>query len=59
MQESTEEERQTTLYEGIEMTYKGGLSTLKRFNIKQMDDSMGEHFNPEIHDVMFDIPMPG
>lgn len=59
MAEATEEEKDTTLYKGIELTYNSGLSTLKRFGITPIESEIGEIFDPQFHDVMFDAPVPG
>ena len=42
--------------EGIALTEKGLLSTLERHGIKTIDP-MGEKFDPQFHEAMFEIPM--
>lgn len=40
------------------MSYNAGLGTLKRFHVSQMESNIGEHFNPDKHDVIFQVPSP-
>jgi molecular chaperone GrpE len=59
MQESSDVEKSSNLYKGIELTLNAGISTLRRFQITQMDEGMGTNFNPDHHDVIFQAPQPG
>ena len=58
MMEATVEEQSGDLYKGIEMTYSSGLNILKRFGIVPIQGEIGEQFDPNFHDVMFDAPDP-
>lgn len=58
MSEASEEEKDSMLYKGIELTYNSGLSTLKRFGIVPIESKIGTQFDPHFHDVMFDVPDP-
>ena len=39
------------LYEGVELTLKGFLETLKKYQIEQLDP-VGEPFDPQLHEAM-------
>ncbi len=45
------------LGEGVELTLKGFLDTLRRFNVEQVDPK-GKSFNPELHQAMTMVPHP-
>ncbi|MEX2364992.1 MAG: nucleotide exchange factor GrpE, partial [Pseudohongiellaceae bacterium] len=40
-----------SLYEGLELTHKGFLETLARFNLEQIDPE-GEPFDPQLHEAI-------
>lgn len=44
-----------SLLEGVELTLKGFLEVLRRFNVEQLDPK-GEPFNPEHHEAMAMVP---
>jgi len=46
-----------SILEGLKMTDKVFLSTLKKFDIEPIDPT-GENFNPEFHEAVTMIPMP-
>ncbi|MFT6732023.1 MAG: molecular chaperone GrpE [Polaribacter sp.] len=46
-----EDESQKAMYEGIELTYKLMVDTLKKFSIEQISP-LGEHFDPALHEAM-------
>lgn len=45
------------LGEGVELTLKGFLDILRRFNVEQVDPK-GQSFNPELHQAMTMVPNP-
>ena len=46
-----EDESQKAMYEGIELTYKLMVDTLKKFSIEQISP-LGDHFDPALHEAM-------
>lgn len=54
----TENPELTVLGEGVELTLKGLLDLLQRFNVSQVDPQ-GEPFDPEKHQAMTTVPSPG
>ncbi|MDG2175341.1 MAG: nucleotide exchange factor GrpE [Gammaproteobacteria bacterium] len=47
----TKDEKVKALYEGVELTLKGFVETLDKFNIEQVDPE-GEPFDPQQHEAM-------
>jgi molecular chaperone GrpE len=47
----TKDEKVKALYEGVELTLKGFVETLGKFNIEQVDPE-GEPFDPQQHEAM-------
>ena len=45
------------LYEGVELTLKGFLESLAKFNIKQINPH-GEPFDPQVHQAIAQVPNP-
>jgi molecular chaperone GrpE len=45
----------TALVEGVEMTERGMLSTLERHGVRKLEP-VGEKFDPNFHQAMFEIP---
>lgn len=52
-----EDEAQKAVLEGVELTYKALLDTLKKFQVEPIDPE-GEPFNPELHQAMSMVPNP-
>jgi molecular chaperone GrpE len=50
-------EQVKALYEGVELTLKGFLETLAKFNIKQINPH-GEPFDPQLHQAIAQVPNP-
>lgn len=46
-----------SIKEGVELTLKSLIDTLKRHNVEQIDPE-GEPFNPELHQAMTMVPSP-
>ena len=50
-----EENAAKSLVEGVELTARALLATLERHGIKKVDP-MGEKFNRDLHEAMFEVP---
>lgn len=57
----SEEMRGTTggLIEGIELTMRELLNIFERHGITKVAPAVGERFDPQIHEAMFEAPVPG
>lgn len=57
----TDEQReaQAALIEGIELTMRELLSVFKKHGIEIVAPEVGELFDPQIHEAMFEAPVPG
>jgi molecular chaperone GrpE len=53
----TQLEQVKGLYEGVELTLKGFLETLAKFNVKQLNPH-GEPFDPQSHQAIAQVPNP-
>jgi len=49
-----ENEKETSLYKGIEMTYKQFIDVLDNIGVKEID-AKGEKFNPNVHNAVMHI----
>ncbi|MBV1868939.1 MAG: nucleotide exchange factor GrpE [Marinosulfonomonas sp.] len=60
MDASTDEQREVSkaLFEGIELTMRELLSVFKKHGIEPIVPAIGEVFDPQIHQAMFEAPMP-
>jgi len=47
------------LIEGIELTLRELLNTFSKHKIERVAPEVGEKFDPQIHQAMFEAPMPG
>jgi molecular chaperone GrpE len=58
---ATEEQRVAAkaLIEGVELTMKELVSVLGRHGVQPVVPQMGETFDPQIHQAMFEAPVPG
>ena len=56
-----EEQRaeQAALIEGIELTMRELLNVFKRHGIEIIAPEVGERFDPQVHEAMFEAPVPG
>jgi molecular chaperone GrpE len=54
---AAQKEQVKALYEGVELTLKGFLETLGKFNIKQINP-LGEPFDPQLHQAIAQVPNP-
>jgi molecular chaperone GrpE len=57
----TEEQReaQAALIEGIELTMRELLNVFKKHGIDILAPEVGDQFDPNIHEAMFEAPLPG
>jgi len=53
----SQKEQVKALYEGVELTLKGFLETLAKFNIKQVNP-LGEPFDPQVHQAIAQVTNP-
>lgn len=52
-------ETQAALIEGIELTMRELLNTFAKHGIQIVNPDVGETFDPQIHEAMFEAPVPG
>ncbi|NIY79382.1 nucleotide exchange factor GrpE [Celeribacter sp. HF31] len=52
-------ETQAALIEGIELTMRELLNTFSKHGIQIVNPDVGETFDPQIHEAMFEAPVPG
>ncbi|WP_407493884.1 nucleotide exchange factor GrpE [Pseudooceanicola sp. MF1-13] len=55
--ETTEEN--AALIEGIELTMRELLNTFKKHGIEPIAPEVGDKFDPNVHEAMFEAPVPG
>lgn len=53
----SQREQVKALYEGVELTLKGFVETLAKFNVKQINPH-GEPFDPQVHQAIAQVPNP-
>ena len=51
-------EKAKALIEGIELTRKELLNTFEKHQIKRVEPEFGEKFDPQLHQAMFEAPVP-
>lgn len=51
-------EAQASLIEGIELTMRELLNVFKKHGIEPISPEIGEKFDPQIHEAMFEAPLP-
>lgn len=54
MKHATEADKESNLYQGIDLTYHHGLQVLSRYNIHPLEDPVGKTFDPNYHEVVFE-----
>ncbi len=57
--DDAQREGSKALIEGIELTQRDLISTFEKYKIKLVAPESGEKFDPQIHQAMFEAPMPG
>lgn len=57
----TEEQKEASaaLIEGIELTMRELLKTFAKHGIEVISPEVGDKFNPNVHEAMFEAPVPG
>lgn len=57
----TEEQREgaSALIEGIELTMRELLNVFSKHGIQVIDPQVGDKFDPQLHEAMFEAPLPG
>ncbi|WP_127116098.1 nucleotide exchange factor GrpE [Shimia sediminis] len=57
----TDEQREASaaLIEGIELTMRGLLGTFNKHGIEVIAPEVGDKFDPQVHEAMFEAPVPG
>ena len=57
---ATDEQREAnkSLFEGIDLTQRELINTFAKHNIVPIAPEVGDKFDPELHQVMFEAPMP-
>lgn len=58
---ATDEQRAmaTALIEGVELTLKELVKTLTKHDVTPITPAIGDAFDPQIHQAMFEAPLPG
>lgn len=57
----TDEQRQASaaVFEGIELTLRELLNVFTKHGITVIDPQVGDRFDPQLHEAMFEAPLPG
>jgi molecular chaperone GrpE len=56
--DDTQREASKALIEGIELTMRELLATFSKHRIERVSPEVGEKFDPQIHQAMFEAPVP-
>ena len=56
---SLQDERAKALVEGVAATERALLAALERHGIKRIEPEIGERFDPNFHEAMFEVPNTG
>ena len=61
LETATEEQRAVAgpLIEGVELTQKELMAVFARHGVTVIAPEVGERFDPELHEAMFEAPVPG
>ena len=61
LEAASEEQKQVAaaLIEGIELTMRELVNTLKKHGIEPISPQVGDKFDPNVHEAMFEAPVPG
>jgi molecular chaperone GrpE len=52
-------EAQSALIEGIELTMRELLTVFNKHGIEMLSPEVGDRFDPQVHQAMFEAPVPG
>ncbi|MFD1913653.1 nucleotide exchange factor GrpE [Halodurantibacterium flavum] len=55
---ATEEQRATAAFEGVELTMRELLNIFSKHGIQRIAPEVGETFDPQLHQAMFEAPVP-
>lgn len=57
---ATEEQREASkaLFEGVELTLRELVNVFKKHGIEPISPKVGEKFDPQLHEAMFEAPVP-
>ncbi len=55
---ATEEQRTTAAFEGVELTMRELLNIFSKHGIQRIAPEVGESFDPQLHQAMFEAPVP-
>ncbi|WP_425097777.1 nucleotide exchange factor GrpE [Tropicibacter sp. S64] len=55
----TEDKASEALMEGVELTLKELLTVFDRHGVKRVTPQVGDKFDPQMHEAMFEAPVPG
>ncbi|MGL4280825.1 MAG: nucleotide exchange factor GrpE, partial [Albidovulum sp.] len=58
---ATEEQKEgaKALFDGVELTMKELISVLGKHGVQQVVPQIGDKFDPQMHQAMFEAPVPG
>ncbi|MEL7343728.1 MAG: nucleotide exchange factor GrpE [Pseudomonadota bacterium] len=61
LEAATEEQRASAgaFFEGVELTMRELVSVFKKHGVETVTPEIGEKFDPQIHQAMFEAPVPG
>ena len=61
LEAATDEQREVSaaLIEGVELTMREGVNVFKKHGIEPISPEIGERFDPQNHEAMFEAPVPG
>jgi len=61
LETATDEQREVSgaLIEGVELTMKELISVFRKHGIEPVTPEVGEKFDPQLHQAMFEAPVPG
>lgn len=54
-----QKEASAALIEGVELTMRELLSVFKKYGIEPVSPKVGDKFDPQLHQAMFEAPVPG
>jgi molecular chaperone GrpE len=57
--DTLQDERAKALVEGVAATERALLAALERHGIKRIEPEIGERFDPNLHEAMFEVPNTG
>ncbi|MDA7427692.1 nucleotide exchange factor GrpE [Primorskyibacter aestuariivivens] len=54
-----QKEASAALIEGVELTMRELISVFKKYGIEPVSPQVGDKFDPQVHQAMFEAPVPG